>query len=136
MKHYDLRRHIANIAEDHAAIDLIKRGFDPQSNGYHGHADFTVNGSLRVEVKASTWVSKQGRAGRYQFNTRNGPDVYLLYCIGTLGHCFVIPGRAIGNRRNVAITSKDVSAYSGQWSVYLEAWDIIEQELEKCLTRH
>lgn len=130
MRDIDLKQHIANIAEDHAILDLERLGYNVHSNGYHDHADLVVNDILRVEVKASTWVKHKNRKGRYQFNTRNHPDLYLCYCIGTQGACFVIPGPTIGDRQNIAIYSQDPQEYQGQWAQYFEAWHIVKEMLQ------
>jgi hypothetical protein len=133
MKALDLRRHIAHIGTTTAILDLELQGYTVQVNGHNDHADLIVNGILRVEIKASLWTSHKTRAGRYQFNTRQRPDVYLLYCLGHNRTVFIIPGDAIGDRANLAIWSKDPWRYKGQWAKYRHAWDIIEQELARCL---
>lgn len=132
MYEHDLRRHVQHIAEDTAYRTLRHLGHNVHHNGYHDHADLVVNGLLRVEVKGALWTRHKTRKGRYQFNTRQHPDVYILYCLGETGGIFVIPGDAIGDRTNIAIWTKQVRKYAGQWSQYHEAWHIIDKELERC----
>lgn len=128
----DLRYHTARVAEQWASTVLSSLGYDVHENGYHDHADLVINGQLRVEVKGSFWVSHKTRAGRYQWNTRQSPDVFILLCMGTQGHAFIIPNKAIGDRTNVAIWSHDPERYTGQWSTYLDDWTTIREELEQC----
>lgn len=133
MRDLDLRQHVAYLGMTAAIYELEKLGFNVHPNGYHDHADLIINDHLRVEVKASLWTSHKTRAGRYQFNTRQHPNLYILYCLGHNRTAFVIPGKAIGNRRNIAIWSQDPEDYNGQWAKYRQAWHIIERILEQCL---
>lgn len=127
MVEQDLRQHIQHLAEDHVYAHLARAGYHLTRNGYHSPADILVNDTIRIEVKGSLWVKALSRKGRYQFNTRNNCDFYILYCIGTRSRCFVIPHDAIGERKNVAIWSEDPRRYKGQWSRYLNAWHLIAE---------
>ena len=128
----DLRRHTAQIAERWAMTVLSELGYAVHQNGHNDGADLVVNDTLRIEVKASFWVGHKTRKGRYQFNTRQRPDCYILFCMGTNGSAFVIPGDIIGDRTNVAIWSQDPERYAGQWATYLDDWEVIERMLVQC----
>ena len=95
-----------------------KRGWDIQAGG------------ARVEVKAARWYPHR-RGGRYQAAMHNGQaDLVLFACVGEgcrVWAWFVIPGEAIGGRRNVSIWSMDPYAYAGQWAGYLERWDLADE---------
>lgn len=135
MRPNDLRRHVAQLGLDLAEDHLRRRHCYIQRNGHNDHADLLIDGLLRVEVKASLFTKHKHSTGRYQFNTRQHPDVYVLVCIGSGGHTFVIPGRAIGDRTNIAIWSKDPLQYNGAWRRYLNRWDVVQQELNRCQRR-
>ena len=130
----DLRRNTAQIAERWAETVLTGLGYDVRTNGHNDTADLIVNDSLRVEVKASFWVSHKTRKGRYQWNTRQSPDLFILFCMGTNGHAFVIPGTEIGDRTNIAVWSRDPERYAGQWAGHLDDWEHIERMLGRCQT--
>ena len=131
MQHPNLRQHIQHLAEDHAIWMLENIGYHVYLNGHNERFDLIVNGTLRVEVKGALWTSSSTRQGRYQFNTRQHPDVYILHCLPVPGADFIIPGREIGSRTNIAIWSHDPTQYKGQWAKYLNRWDLIESELER-----
>ena len=135
MRPNDLRRHVANLGLDLAEDNLRGRHCSVERNGHNDHADLLIDGLLRVEVKASLFTTHKHSRGRYQFNTRNRPDVYVLVCIGSGGHAFIIPDRAIEDRTNVAIWSQDPLTYTGMWRRYLNQWDIVQQELNRCQRR-
>jgi len=106
-------------------------GYTVHTPGDLGHFDLIVNGTLRIEARGALWSSSSTRAGRYQFSTRQHPDVYVLRCLTIPGADFIIPAREIGSRKNIAIWSRDPTKYAGQWSKYLNAWHVIETELER-----
>jgi len=132
MLELDLRRHVAQIGLEVTEENLKLRGYTVRHNGHNDHADLVIDDTLRVEVKASLWTGHKHSRGRYQFNTRQSPDLYVLVCVGSAGHAFVIPGHVIGDRANVAIWSQDPTAYKGQWSPYLDHWHLVKLELERC----
>lgn len=131
MNRHQRARMVCNHAEDRAIYLLERKGFTVTRNGNNDHADLTINGTLSVEVKGATWTKAKGRKGRYQFNTRQVADVYILCCIGDITRCFVMPGRIVAPYANVAIWSQDPRRYAGRWETYLENWHIIDQELER-----
>jgi len=110
-----------------AATILADRGHQVNLTTHKASFDLWA-GSLRVEVKASRWSGH-----RYQFNTRNGCQLYLLACVGDGGGIlgwFVVPARAVAGRANLAIWSKDPAAYHGQWSQYFERWSLADALIE------
>ena len=127
----NLHQHIQNLAEDHAYWMLENLGYDvqPAPPGYR--SNLIVNGTLHIQVKGATYTAHRCSPGRWQFNTRNHPDVYILRCLGIWGEDFVIPGHAIGKRTNIAIWSRDPTKSHGQWAKYCNRWDVIETELER-----
>lgn len=106
-------------------------GYTVHPNGYHDHCDLIINNVLRIEIKGALWTSHRHSPGRWQFNTRNHPDVYILRCLTVPGADFIIPGREIGDRTNIAIWSQDPTKYHGRWAKYCNRWDIIEGELKR-----
>jgi len=123
---------VQTIAED-TAIDLLRQaGYQVYCNPNHGTIDITVNGTLQIEIKGALWTKHKHSKGRYQFNTRQDADVYILCCFGALNRFFVVPGRVIGKRANIAIWSEFPSRYVGRWSEYCDAWHIIDKELDRC----
>ena len=131
MKHPNLRQHVQYQAEEFASWMLDYLGYDVRENGHNDHCDLVINGKLRVEVKGALWSSSSTREGRYQFNTRQHPDVYILRCLTIPGAAFIIPGREIGSRTNIAIWSRNPYKYNGQWAKYMNTWDVIRTELER-----
>jgi len=129
MNPQDRRRIVQTTAEDTVSSLLQDAGYDVQTNGSHARADLTINGRLAVEVKGATWTKHAHSKGRYQFNTRQHADVYILVCLHNQPRFFVIPGNVIGARTNVAIWSKFPSKYNGRWSEYCDNWGVIERAL-------
>ena len=91
-----------------------------------------INGTLRVVVKGALWTKAKHSKGRYQFNTRQDADLYILGCMTHAPRFFIVPGRIIGNRENVAIWSEFPSKYVGRWTEYCDAWHILDEELTRC----
>ena len=131
MRHPALNRHVQHLAENHAIWMLENIGYTLYPSGCPEHSGLIIDGKLRIEVKGALWSSSSTRQGRYQFNTRQHPDVYVLRILEEPGADFVIPGREIGERKNIAIWSRNPHKYNGQWSKYLNRWDVIEAELER-----
>lgn len=129
----DLKRHVQMIAENAAFEALQCRGYDVQRNGYHDHADLVIGTGYTIEVKGALWTSHQGHKGRYQFNTRQHPHLYMLLCICENPQWFIIPGNAIGHRKNIAIYGQDPQEYAGQWAKYRNTFNSISKEIDKCL---
>lgn len=132
MRDNDLRKHLGLIGVSNAILELETAGYDVATNGHNDPADLIVNGHLRIEIKASLWTKHKHSSGRYQFNTRQSPDLYILYCLGYRRTAFVVPGSAIGDRHNIAIWTLDPHKYQGQWSQYLDAWHLVERTLQQC----
>jgi hypothetical protein len=131
----DHNRNVEQRGVKHALLKLARHGYHAIENGRNGHADLTVDGKLSVEIKSATWTTAKGRKGRFQFRVYKAAGVFILCCLGPNNPCFIIPGHAIGDRRNVTIWSNPPSRYCGRWAKYLEAWHIIDKELSKCLPR-
>jgi len=92
--------------------------------------------AARVEVKTSLWwhnpkskIQNPKSNGRYQANLRQHRDVDLVIFMAKNGTWwpYIIPIQAIGKRRNIAIWSECPGDYKGQWRIYLEAWQHLEQ---------
>jgi hypothetical protein len=92
-------------------------------------------GNAKVEVKGSHWRNR-GSFGIYQANIRNhAADVLIFAAINGSFHFFVIPMAAVKPRKTVEISSYHVDAYAGQWSPYLEAWDVLEEAVRSAPAR-
>jgi hypothetical protein len=86
--------------------------------------------AVRVEVKISLYhLSKRG--GRYQADIRRHDQADLLVFIARNGQDwpFVIPMVDVAPRRHIAIWSYCPADYSGQWAIYLEAWDHLHRAI-------
>jgi hypothetical protein len=125
----DDRMVVGRRVETLAAELLADRGYPVQLTSHKKAWDLYAGGA-HVEVKAARWHPSP-KGGRYQVAIRNHrADLVLMACVGEDGQVwawFVIPGQAIGHRRNLAIWSVDPRAYGGQWAPYLEAWDIADR---------
>lgn len=126
----DPRRALADSAEREAACILAGAGYDVAlTPGHNDRHDLTLGGVLRIEVKASSWTPAQNARGRYQVHWHNKADV-LCWLLADVGQWIIIPAHELGDRRNLAIWSKDPGQYTGQWAAYLGAWPIVDQALE------
>lgn len=87
--------------------------------------------AVRVEVKISLY-NQNARGGRYQANVRHHHQADLLVFIARNGRNwpYIIPMQHIAPRRNIAIWSYCPGDYSGQWAVYLGAWDQLHRAIE------
>lgn len=109
--------------------------FGPVNLTVHNAPFDAYVGGCRVELKAANWTSGN-RGGRYQCTIRNcAADVLVFTVVNGTDHHYIIPFAAIGRRRQIAITSYDVTAYSGQWAAYLDAWDVLGQVVASALDR-
>lgn len=101
--------------------------FDLWAADSQGHA-------ARVEVKTSlyTLCSDPRKGGRYEANIRQNKDTDLLIFLAKNGTWwpYIIPIAAIGQRHNIAIWSYCPGDYKGQWSIYLNAWQHLEQVIQ------
>lgn len=115
----------AQMAEHRVGYQLFKRGHQVALQGYRSPFDLLVDGGIRVEVKAAHWDEHQHR---YQANVRNDADFVVFCAVNGAFHFFVIPGKEIGSRRNIAVWSYEPAQYAGRWARFLGAWDLIEAE--------
>lgn len=125
MNEQDLRRHVEHIALEVATENIKVRSHSYKRNGSNAHCDLVIDDTIRVEVKGALFTRHKHSKGRYQFNTRQDPDLYVLVCVGAAGHAFVIPGEMVGDRNNIAIWSEDPTEYTGIWAPFLDAWWIL-----------
>lgn len=132
MKPDNLRRHVRQIGLDVAEENLRRRHKLVIRAGHSVHPDLVVAGCLLVKIRASLWVAHAHGAGRYQFSTRQKADLYVLVCVSTGGHAFVIPGHIIGDRTSIAIWSRDPTEYTGRWKPYLNRWSCVQEILDRC----
>ena len=132
------REHYARLTGDYGETTVFEilrgMGLSPK---WGGMADLEIR-DTSVEVKTShlTRYRSDGRAG-YQFCLRRDghcklrADVLVLVCITKNGNdFFIIPAAKVGNKRKIAIPREDPRSYRGQWSRYLDRWDIVETQRE------
>ena len=87
-------------------------------------------GGARIEVKASRWINPQ--KPRYQAGIRNHrADLLIFDAVNGADHFFIIPMALIIPRRTIEITRYDVTAYSGRWAEFLEAWNLLHLAIEQ-----
>lgn len=129
----DDRKALGRRVERLAAELVADRGWPVCLTGDQRHWDLWAGGA-KVEVKAARWYPAPSGGGRYQVMIRNGQaDLFLVACVGDdeqVWAWFVIPARAVGARRNIAVTSPDPRAYQGRWARYLERWELVDEAAE------
>lgn len=119
----DQRQIFARRVEDRVKSELEKRGYTVALTTHKCPFDLWI-GDIRCEVKGSNWQRSQ----RYQAHIRNcDADVLIFDAINGSHHYFIIPMADVGSRHTVEISSYDVDAYRGQWSRFLEAWDVLSE---------
>lgn len=130
------RNEHARLVQSVATISVITllqdAGYDVENANSDLMGDLIVNGTLRIGIKGALWTKHKHSKGRYQFNTSHPADVYILGCMTHAPRYFIVPGRAIAGRANVAIWSEFPGKYVGKWSQYCDNWSIIDQELARC----
>lgn len=131
MNRHEHARAVQTAAEDTVISLLQDAGYDVESDGHCYPCSLLINGTLRVEVKGALWTKHKRSKGRYQFNTRQNADVYILACLTHAPRFFVIPGNVIGARENVAIWSEFPSKYCGKWATYCDNWNVIKEALTR-----
>lgn len=132
------RRRAANElgteGEEKAAEMIRERGLKAHLTTKKCAFDLWVEGpadgqAARVEVKTSLYqLSSKG--GRYEANIRHdSKEVDLIIFLAKNGSWwpYVIPSAAVGQRHNIAIWSACPGDYKGQWSIYLNAWQHLDQ---------
>lgn len=123
---------VQSVTEISVITLLEDAGYDVECMGDRYPCDLIINGTLRVEIKGALWTKHKHSKGRYQFNTRQDADLYILGCMTHAPRYFVVPGHVIAGKTNVAIWSEYPSKYVGRWTQYCDAWHIIDEELAKC----
>lgn len=132
MNRHEHARMVQTIAED-TVIELLQdAGYDVHCHPSTSPYDITINGTLKAEIKGALWTKHKHSKGRYQFNTHQDPDVFILVCFGARTRFFIVPGRIVSERSTVAIWSEYPSKYVGRWTEYCDAWHIIDKELARC----
>ena len=111
---------------------LCAAGYTVEHHDIVGDPEWTINNTLRVCIKGALWTKHKHSKGRYQFNSQPGADLYILACMTHAPRYFVVPGRVIAGKANVAIWSEYPSKYVGRWTQFCDAWHIIDEELERC----
>ncbi len=118
---------LSKIAEDRIIGKIERIGYEVHRTTYNAPFDAWVAG-CKIEFKASNW---QNKAQRYQANIRHhNADMIIFDAINGSDHYFIIPMQAVKPRQSVEIYSYDVNRYAGQWSPYLEAWDVLDQAIK------
>lgn len=121
-----LNQHIAFLGLWWATTSLQERGINYRHDRHDINCNLVLDDGTRVKVKGARWTGHKRSKGRYQFNTRRKPDAFVLVCIGSGGHAYVIPGEMVSDRANIAIWSEDPTEYDGIWAPFLDAWWILD----------
>lgn len=119
-------------AETLVASKLAALGYQVAVTSYHSTCDLVVNGALRIEVKAAEW-SQDGNRGRYQarLHKRQQADLVVLMVRSGWGDSFfIIPAAELTGQRSITIRCYNPAAYTGRFSDYREAWDLVQPTLE------
>ena len=131
----------AKRIESVAAEMLRSMGYQVREVGVARAADLIVTSDrypgveLTIEVKGSRLTRcRVGRMG-YQFilfksgmSVRIVEHVTLLVCVrGDDLTWFVVPSFEFANLNKVAITSADPLFYNGRWSVFRNAWYVVDK---------
>lgn len=124
--------------EEIVVDELRNRGFDAQRQSGRG-ADIIIRRGdkvISIEVKASARTKIAPNRCGYQFllykknfSRRILEDFIIFVCVVGSGdyRWYVIPRSAIGHRNKAAIPDPD--RYNGQWSVFRDSWDLIQEDL-------
>jgi hypothetical protein len=127
------QRHAHELAAEgeQIAAGLIRSlGYEAHQTTHKCPFDLWVNDAAgraaRVEVKTSLFDERQRR---YQFDIRHD-QTDVVICLAKNGRYwpYVIPIAGI-DRRNIAIWSYCPGDYKGRWSIYLEAWQHLDQAI-------
>lgn len=123
-------------AEALVAGKLAALSYQVTATSYKATCDLIVNDTLRIEVKAALWHKEadlQRNRGRYQarIHKRQQADLVILMVRSGWGDSFfVIPHSELAGQRSITIRCHNVQSYTGRFSGYLEAWELIELALE------
>lgn len=125
-------RMVQSAAEDTVIALLQEAGYRVTPPKFSKSSALLVNGKLRVRIKGALWTKANHGKGRYQFDTSQDADLYILACMTHAPRFFIVPARLISHRANVAIWSEFPSKYVGRWTEYCDAWHILDEELARC----
>jgi hypothetical protein len=141
------RRRAANLLSQEGeakAIELIGRqGYEAYPTTHKCAFDIWVQDAhgqaARVEVKTSLYkiCTDPRKGGRFEANIRQHKDTDVLIFLAKNGSWwpYIIPISAIGQRQNIAIWSACPADYKGQWAIYLNAWQHLEQAIRNTQPR-
>jgi hypothetical protein len=131
----------AKEVEQHYLKHLVRllrtQGWTVLEMASNAHWDLTIGRGghvLRIEVKIARPREKARRSEYYQFKLKSGGarpvdgDVLIACCCPNgppSMTCFVIPTYQLGTRATLEITSSP-DRYTGRWSVWRAAWDVLE----------
>jgi len=132
MNRHEHAKMVGTAAVDTVIGLLIEAGYTVEHHDILREPQWTINNKLGIEIRSALWTKHAHSKGRYQFSTRQKADVYILACMTHAPRFFVIPGHIVEPYANVAIWSEFPSKYAGRWAEYLDAWHIIDEELEQC----
>lgn len=123
---------VRTTTEDTVIALLCDAGYTVEHHDILGDPEWTINNTLRVAIKGALWTKHAHSKGRYQFCITQDADLYILACMTHAPRYFVVPGRVIAGKANVAIWSEYPSKYVGRWTQFCDAWHIIDEELAQC----
>jgi hypothetical protein len=117
----DPRRVLSRQIERHVRERIQAQGLVCTKTNHTARYDLLVQG-VRVEVKAARWDGI-----RYEANLRdNSADLLVFGCLDGELHFFVIPFSQVAGKTVIKITRHDPRDYIGQFMVYYEAWDLLD----------
>lgn len=117
------------MAEQRVMGRLSSLGYVVSPASPNAPYDFVVNGSIRVEVKASRFHPFGNSRGRYQWDFHNQADVLVVLLVAdSVPVYLVMPCWGIC-RGNMAICQKNPFEYMGKWAFWVERWDVLENAL-------
>lgn len=120
-------------AEALVAGKLAALGYQVAETSYHSTCDLVVSGALRIEIKAAAW-HQDGSRGRYQARLHKRQEAELVVLMVRSGwgdSFFIIPAAELTGQRSITIRCYNPAAYTGRFSGYREAWELVGPALEE-----
>lgn len=124
-------------AEALVADWLKAQGYQVETADPGEHHDLVLEGVLQIEVKFSTWNEQVDRGRRrYRYQWRIHPEqvgrFHMAICIARNGedNYFFIPAKKLGSQKTVTIRTFDPAEYTGKWSPFLGAKELLEAALD------